>query len=339
MSLTNYPFPQAAQFLTAPEDHWKRMNFRGEVYEAAFYENLRTSLGDGGPDGMKLVAKGPFANPTQATSAYGFQSDNSGNCRYMDSGISLAEFDCMTVDVAEIHFYECTLTQHRANLRTLKAEAMRKIALLRLLFPQHRITCTVVCDSQGPASFFARLPGFKSRIFNPDLPDLIEIARNSRLLHQPPMECMMTLDSLNKRTTRISYLDEVRRRSLLLPRRHVLAEVRTRNLCADGLFPRLYWGRIAAGKLGDRIGPTKEPDVVVALNLESVTRPRIRYYHVDLRTNAVYETLATPRRIDSIKASRTEILEVNRNLPNLGIEDIEGLEAEIRGLTPAPTQG
>lgn len=329
MSLTDYSYPQASQFLREPSDHWKGMNFRGEVYEAAFYEFMRDSLVALGRDGLTLVAKGPFAPTPRTARALGFQHDNSGGCLYMDSGISLAEFDCMTIGAGRIQFYECTLTSHRENLKALKAESLRKISLLQTLFPNHAVTCIVVCDSAEIASPFAGLEGFETYLFDPDLPDLVSLARTSRLQPQALLPGMVPIDALNKQSARFSYLDEVARRSSLLPRRGVLAAIEKLDLCANGLFPRLYWGHVAAEDVAGRTGATADERVIVAINF-SEPRPKVRYYYIERRTNHVYEALVAPKRLNSYQASRAEILAVAQVLPNLSREDVEGLEAEIR---------
>ena len=130
------------------------MNFKGEVYEASFYEMMVANIGSSSEDNAKIISKGPYTPKNNKYLKTGFFCNKQGQCIYNSDRISMAEFDCIKIDEYSLLFYECTLTQKHENLRSLKKESIRKLKLLKKLFPNKNISCVVVSDNETTLNFW-----------------------------------------------------------------------------------------------------------------------------------------------------------------------------------------
>ena len=117
MQLNNYSYSHATYFLKNPTKPSNQMSFKGEVYEAAFYEcKVEASGKDNASESCNLIAKGPYVPKVKKFVSTGFFCDPKGSVIYNSKKISLAEFDCLEISNDSLFFYECTLTQKKAPI-------------------------------------------------------------------------------------------------------------------------------------------------------------------------------------------------------------------------------
>lgn len=91
------------------------MNFKGEVYEASFYEMMVTNVGRSSEGDVKIISKGPYTPKNNKYLKTGFFCDSLGRCIYNSDRISMGEFDCIKIDENSIFFTNVLL---RKSLKT-----------------------------------------------------------------------------------------------------------------------------------------------------------------------------------------------------------------------------
>lgn len=328
MNLHKYRYAHSKSYRENPDNHWKAMNFKGEVYEASFYEMMVTNIESSFEDNVKIISKGPYTPKNNKYLKTGFYCDNIGQCIYNSDSIAMAEFDCIKVDEYSLFFYECTLTQKRENLRSLKKESIRKSKLLKKLFPNKNILCVVVSDNDIALNFFKNENGFSTLHYVYEDIDLWDLASNSK---PESMSCgftMLSANSLNKKAIEFSYLEEFEQISSTLSKYGSLSSVEGDIISNDGLFERLYWGKVRSK---DFKGPDIEINsdfVIISINFKKI-KPKIRYYYVNNKDKSIYEALRKPKKLNGMKSSRSEIKKINERLPIRSASELEQLEKEI----------
>lgn len=328
MNLHKYRFSHSKNYRKGPGDHWKTMNFKGEVYEASFYEMMVTNIGNSSEDNAKIISKGPYTPKNNKHLKTGVFCDNLGRCIYNSDRISMAEFDCIKIDEYSLLFYECTLTQKRENLRSLKKEALRKSSLLRKLFPNKNILCVVVSDNEETLTFFKNENGFSTLHYVFEAIDLLELASNNKPESITSGFNMLSANSLNKQSTKFSYLEEFEKISTTLSRDGSLSSIEDDIISNDRLFERLYWGKVRSKELK---GPDVEFDsefLIISINFKTL-KPKIRYYYVDNQDKSVYEALSKPKKLNRMKSSRSEVMKISESLPIRSASELQQLEIEI----------
>jgi len=329
MQLNNYSYSNAGYFLKNPNSPLNHMSFKGEVYEAAFYEHkVQLSGNDNKSESCNLIAKGPYAPKIKKVVSTGFFCDPKGSVIYNSNQISLAEFDCLEISNDSLFFYECTLTQKPKSLRALEKEALRKITLLKRLFPSRKIVCTVVSDNEVTLRRFSRLEEFKTLMFPFPTVDIFDLAKNNQPKTKAPSPNMRPPNSINNLVTDFNYHREVEKFSLLLNKIPLLSieqDIRDSN----GVFERLYWGLIPTA---DYIPCNKKiysEHVIVSVNFSKINSPTLRYYFINQKNGSPYEVGNPPKKLNRFKNSRFELISLETKLAARPLEDLRKLEGEI----------
>ncbi len=304
-------------------------NFRGELYEAAFYEQWAATIAEHANPRLTLVAKGIYTPKTNTFLQDGFFCDGKGRCIYNSHGFSIAEFDAMTLCDRSLQFFECTLTQRPENLRTLKTEALKKHALLRQLFPDHVITCTIVSDNPTTLAPFKDLAGFTTQWFDAPAVDPLQVAQNLTPQSLTPLHRMRSANSLNKRAQPYDCLTAFKALSQQLFQAPSLSVIKHQLVNPEQLFQRLCWGKVAAAPLEPRLGEVKAEFVYVLINFKNKNAPQLRYYFFDKHGRNVYEVGSPPKKLRHQKVSRIELASVREQAPLRDINDLLGLEEEL----------
>jgi hypothetical protein len=329
MPLNNYSYSHASYFLKNPTKSSNHMSFKGEVYEAAFYEcKVEASGNDNASESCNLIAKGPYAPKVKKFVSTGFFCDPKGSVIYNSNKISLAEFDCLEISNDSLFFYECTLTQKPESLRILEKEALRKISLLKKLFPSRSIVCTVVSDNEITLRRFGRMKEFKTLIFPFPTVDLFDLARNSQQKAKAPSPNMRSPNSINNLVSKFDYHREVVQLSLLL-NRNSLFSIEKNIRDSNGVFERLYWGAIPAADYIPCNKKINSEHVIVSVNFSKINAPALRYYFFDKNNGSPYEVGNPPKKLSRFKNSRSELIALKTKLSARPLEDLRKLEGEI----------
>ncbi|MGS2743288.1 hypothetical protein ACU6TU_06780 [Halomonas sp. LS-001] len=329
MNLYKYQYSHSKSYKKDPENHAKKMNFRGEVYEASFYETMVANIESESENSIKIISKGPYAQKDNKYLSTGFFCDSFGRCIYNSDRISIAEFDCIKIDKYSLFFYECTLTQRAENLRALKKEARRKSKLLKKLFPNKDICCVVVSDNDLTLSFFKNESGCSIYKYAAENLDLIDLANNSRPEALAPALNMKSANSLNRISNDFTYLEEFKKISSVLFQHGSLSSVESDIISSDGLFERLYWGKVRTKDIKS-LDIKKDSDfIIISINFKNIKNPKIRYYYIDSKDGAIYEALNKPKKLNRMKSSRSEIIKISKSLPVRSVSELQNLESEI----------
>lgn len=328
MNLYKYRYSHSKSYKKAPNDHWKTMNFKGEVYEASFYEMMVTNIENSSNDNAKIISKGPYTPKKNRYLKTGFYCDNQGRFIYNSDRIAMAEFDCIKIDEYSLLFYECTLTQKPENLRSLKKESLRKSKLLKILFPQKNILCVVVSDNETSLNFFKNKSGFSTLHYEFEDIDLLDLASNSKPENITCEHAMLSANSLNDETIEFSYLEEFEKISSTLSKDGSLSSIEDDITSNDGLFERLYWGKVRAKDFKFQDIKLNSDFVIISINFKKA-KPKIRYYYINNKDKSIYEALNKPKKLNAIKSSRSEIMRINESLPIRTTSELLQLEMEI----------
>lgn len=289
MNLYKYSYSHSKSYINAPDDHWKTMNFKGEVYEASFFENIVANIDEHLSQERKLVLKGPYSPKSNKYKTTGFFCDKRGSILYNSNNISLAEFDCIELSIDLLLFYECTLTQKLGNLRTLKKEAVRKSTLLKRLFPEKKVICKVVSDNLFTLRYFDGIDGFSTLFYEPPSVCLDKLARENKPEKIDVHFGMVSANSLNKKIVEFDYIKEFQTLTSTLFKNKSLSSVEVELLSSNGLFPRVYWGKIRVESLGKEFLRGNSEYAIVSVNFSKINAPKIRYYFMGNKGESVYE--------------------------------------------------
>lgn len=329
MNLNKYSYRHQKAFIKDYLDHWKMMNFKGEVYEASFYEKEVKEIDNNCSGGVYLAAKGPYSSDSTGPIKRGFFNDKSGSLIFNSNSISLAEFDCLKISEKSINFYECTLTQKPENLRSLKAESLRKSEILKRLFPDKEIICTVVSDNEVTLGYFSRACEFKTLLH--ELPDvtLTEIEKNSKADKLPSCSAMISVGQLNKIITSFDYLNDLEKICSSIFSQNSILPIGHDVISGSGLFQRVYWGKIATQEVDSGINTGGAKEILISVNLSNIKEPKLRYYFTTDNGRSFYEALPTPKKLSHWKSSREELVRVYKKLPDRTSDDLRKLEGEL----------
>lgn len=329
MNLNKYSYNHQKAFVKDSLDHWKMMNFKGEVYEASFYEKEATEIDNNRSGGISLAAKGPYSPDSTGPIKRGFFNDKSGSLIFNSNSISLSEFDCLKISEIEINFYECTLTQKPENLRSLKAESLRKSELLKRLFPDKEIICTIVSDNEVTLDYFSRACKFKTLLHEFPGVALTEIAKNSKADKLPSSSAMISASQLNKIITNFDYLDDLEKICSSIFSQNSILPIEHNIISGNGLFQRVYWGKIATQEIDSSINTAGAKEVLISVNLSNIKAPKLRYYFTTDNGRSFYEALSTPKKLSHWKSSREELVRIYKKLPYRTKDDLRKLEGEL----------
>lgn len=330
MSLYKYSYSNSRNYLKNPTDHWKMMNFKGQVYEASFVEYIVINICKFSEIGLNVVAKGPYASKNSSKHiTTGFYCDSKGSILYNSNKISLAEFDCIVIGESEVFIYECTLSNTPTSVSKLRTEGYRKITLLEKLFPHKKVTCIVVSNELNMITEFKNMDGFDGLLYTMPLVDLPNLAKESKLGKIANNNKMTSTVSLNNDMVIFDYIQEFNAINLLLLRYSSFASIRERLLSYNGLFPRFYWGKLPAIYLGEDFTKVRSDYVIVAINFSNINSPVIRYYFLENKSNKVYECSKPDKALNKMKSSRAEIIKINDKIPEKTIAELEILKREI----------
>lgn len=327
-NLYKYKYKHIKPFIKDHINHHKMMNFKGEVYEASFYEAELRNAEIGREEEISIIAKGPYSQDRKPTKT-GFFNDQSDSLIFNSNSISLAEFDCLKIGKDTVRFYECTLTQKPENLRSLKSEALRKSAILKILFPTKKISCTVVSNNEATLEFFRKREEFN--VLHYELPqiNLVELAKNARIEKIPHNNKLTSASELNKIISSFDYLEEFEKICSTFFAHNSTSSVAQKIISSNGLYQRLYWGKIPTQYLDPGKKSSNSKDVIVSINLSSIRAPKLRYYFTDDNGRSFFESLPTPKKLNHWKSSRAELIRIHKKLPSRSKQDLEKLEHEL----------
>ncbi|WP_028112693.1 hypothetical protein [Ferrimonas kyonanensis] len=305
------------------------MNFKGEVYEASFLENMVGKINDLFESKRRIVSKGPYTPKNNKYKKTGFFCDQRGRILYNSNKISLAEFDCIEISENSLLFYECTLTQKSENLRVLKKEAIRKLTLLNRIFPGKKVVCKVVSDNPVTLKYFDGLDCFSTLFYGFPSVSLDKLARESRPERIGVHFGMVSANSLNNRMVEFDYIKEFQLFNSNLFKNKSLESIKIDLLSSKGLYPRLYWGKVRVDSLGDEFVGVKSEYTIVSVNFSKINSPKIRYYFIGKGKASVYEAFSPEKKLNKMKSSRAEITKIYSQLPERTIDDLKALKDEV----------
>ncbi len=328
MNIDKYNYSHAKSFILDPSCHYKMSNFKGEVYEASFFEKLIAESAGKSQD-YKLVAKGPYAPSGKNFIDTGFYCDPGGKLIYNSNRITMAEFDAMKFNDKSLLFFECTVTQNSGLLRTLKKEILRKITLLHKLFPDKCVTCTIVSDNNFTLNKFANCQGINTILYPHSEVDLLELAKTYN--PEKISRCGETVSAkyLNKIIVKYDYLTEFQNVSSTLFSTKTLSSVKDEVLSSNGLLQRLYWGKIDKEFFPYDVDAINAEQIIVSINFSNIKRPALRYYFIENKTKTPFEAKDTPKKLNRRKSSRTELLRICNKLPKRQMHELEELKNEL----------
>ena len=329
MNLYKQKYSHTKPFIKSPHILKYEMNFKGGVFEASFYESLINELKDEKKHSFRLVGKDSYAPKGKTFIKDGFFCDSFGKCIYNSNSLSMAEFDAIKVNDKSLIFYECTLTQKKENLRSANKDFDRKLTLLKFLFPNKKITCVVVSDNEETLRRFKYLEGYEILVYQMPNVDLLDIAKRSKYERISPPHMVMSANSLNKMSSNFNYLTEFIKLNSSLCNGGTLTSLKQKLLSNNGLFPRLYWGKVPSQQLIDVIGSVEADFIVISINLSNSNNPKLRYYFMQGK-RSVFEASSKPKLLGKRKSSLAEIKAIEKKLPGRTRLDLAQLEEEIK---------
>lgn len=328
MNLNKYNYKHIKTFIKDSADHHKMMNFKGEVYEASFYETVVHKAQSDCKNEIKIAAKGPYSKVC-ASVKRGFFNDKNGSLIFNSNSISLAEFDCLELSKDTIHFYECTLSQKPENLKTLRSEALRKTRILEIIFPNKEITCTIVSDNEKTLEYFRKAAGFHTLHHEFSEINLIELAKSTIAEKAPQNQALISANALNNKIAEFDYLKELESICSIIFEENSISQIAQKVILSRGLFQRLYWGKIPIEEFESTSNLLGSKEIIVSINFSNIRAPRLRYYFTNDEGRSFYELLPTPKKLSHWKSSRVELIRIHQNLPSRTKQDLEFLEHEL----------
>ncbi len=327
VNLPKYIYKNTKEFIRAPLNHHSMMNFKGEIYEASFYEAELEKLSNLSDKEFRIVAKGPYSTERDSTiTKTGFHTTKDGSLILYSNSIPLAEFDCLKIGENLVKFYECTLTQKPENLKVLQQKALRKTKLLKQFFPEKDIQCIIVGNSESTLKYFEKTAVFDTLHHTLPEVDLLGLAKNTK-----PQKIRTTLPlispkDLNKEITNFDYLQELTALCSSVFEDASILPVKEKIILSDGLFARLYWGKIITK---DYEVNNKSNEMIVAVNFLKINSPKIRYYFTKDNGQSFYEAASKPKKLNHWKSSRVELIKINSKLPIRTKQDFAKLTNEL----------
>jgi len=303
-------------------------NFKGEVYEASFFEKLIAEAVGKSQD-YKLVAKGPYASNGKNFIDTGFYCDPSGKLIYNSNRITMAEFDAMKFNDKSLLFFECTVTQNSGLLRTLKKEVLRKVTLLHKLFPDKSVTCTIVSDNDFTLNKFSNCEGIDTLFYPHPEVNLLELAKKYSPEKINTFGETVSAKYLNKIIVKYDYLAEFQHVSSTFFTEKTLSSVENEVLSSNGLFQRLYWGKMDKEFFPYDVDAINAEQIIVSINFSNIKRPALRYYFIDKKSKTPFEAKETPKKLNKRKSSRTELLRICNKLPKRQMHELLELKNEL----------
>ncbi|MFT5806742.1 MAG: hypothetical protein ACI9LG_001012 [Moritella dasanensis] len=328
MNIDKYNYSHAKSFIQDPNCHYKMSNFKGEVYEASFFEMLIAEAVGKSQD-YKLVAKGPYASNRKCFIDTGFYCDLGGKLIYNSNSITIAEFDAIKLNDKSLLFFECTVTQNSGLLRTLKKEVSRKITLLHKLFPDKCVNCTIVSDNDLTLNKFSNCEDINTLHYTPPEVDLLELAKTYSPEKTTTFGETVSAKYLNKIMVKYDYLTEFQNVSTTLFSKKTLSSVKDAVLSSNGLFQRLYWGKMDKAFFPYDVDTIDAEQIIISINFSNIKRPTLRYYFIENKSKAPFEAKDIPKKLNKRKSSRTELLRICNKLPKRQVHELKELKDEL----------
>lgn len=315
MSIHSYVYTHKNNFLKKPESSHAIGNFKGQVYEASFYEWLKDNVEflD-----MKLVAKPPYIKRTNRSD--GFYNSKDGSCCYSSRGIPLFEFDALCFSENSIVFYECFLSKWNKVKESHKRACKRKITFLRNIFPNHGIKCVVVSDKKENLECFDGLDGFEVHIHSEPKVDLNEIAIANKPQTLPLTSSMIDPNILTKVAKEFDYLSLQLKLAESFNKTMDIRDITQKIISHGEVVKRLHLGVIDAKLLSGKLDCQKIDYVILSLDFTDLIKPKLRYY---IYQKGVSELLHNKKAkvLNQYKASRKELLLLKEHLKFISIDE------------------
>jgi len=306
----------------------KWLDYVGSVYEAA-YNQKRIALSEADiNDGFKVAAKGPYGTKGHIR-PNGFNHDQKMQLVYYSNRITLSEFDSFEIKPGHIRFYECTISGLESSLRSHLRSCLRKLRLLRTLFPNHKSECIIVSHNSNTLHYFKQKK-FKTEYFTIDNLDLASIARHNAPKSLPLRRGMIGIKELSRLANRFDYMHYFEKVTLTFAKQNSFEPIKEEITQKGSFIERLFWG----------ILPTKYVDLphiqeaadecAVAIKFNSPTTMELRYYYTDKISGASYHITQQKRtKLNVYKSSFHEYKRIKRELSLKGPEEFKQLLIEM----------
>ncbi|WP_105212985.1 hypothetical protein [Pseudoalteromonas sp. T1lg22] len=323
MSIHSYIYTHKKSFLNNPESNHSTENFRGQVYEASFYEWLKDNVEY---LNMKLVAKPPYIK--RASGNYGFLSSNDGSCCYYSRGVPLFEFDAICYSDKSIVFYECFISKWDKVKKSHKEACKRKIAFLKKIFPNHTIKCIVVSNNKENLDIFNGLDGVGTKIHPEPEINLKALAmeNNPRNLALTPN--MIKPHLLSQVAKKFDYLSLQLKISEGFNKNKNIKDTTQQIISFGEVVKRLHLGLLEGKSLKEDLNCKETEKVVLSLDFNDIKKPNLRYY---IYENGVSELRPNkkPKILNRYKASRKELLLLKEEIKSISINDYKEIYSAL----------
>ncbi len=296
----------------------------GQVYEASFYEWLKKSSRC---SDFKLVAKRPYIKPKQIDT--GFHADKTGGLVYCSRGIPLCEFDAINYSSSSIVFYECFLSKWFKVRKSHEKSCFRKIYLLKTIFPEHDIKCTVVSDNDGTLQRFTDLDNFDTINYSLPEMDLIRLAKNNKPKQISSSSSIIPPGVLNEQALDFDYVSHQLRFSEELYQGKSIGQIAMGIMSIGELIKRVYLGKISAGDLREKINVNKSESIVVAIDFTLNSSPKFRYYTFNKDVTEVFIGAKKPKILNHNKANRKELLKYWGIIKSMTLKKYQRVKSEL----------
>lgn len=186
----------------------------------------------------------------------------------------------------------------------------------------------MVSDNEIALNYFKNESGFSTFHYVLEDVDLLDLASN---IKPQSMACgfnMLSAKILNRKATEFSYLEEFDKISSTLFADGSLSSIEDDIILNDGLFERLYWGKVRTEDIKGHCIKYNSDFLIVSINFKTI-KPKIRYYYLDTKDKSIYEALNKPKKLNRLKSSRSEIMKISKNLPIRSASELQQLEIEI----------
>ncbi|MCQ8866358.1 MULTISPECIES: hypothetical protein [Vibrio] len=273
MSIYSYIYTHKKNFLKNPNDSHSIGNFRGQVYEASFYEWLKDNVEC---LNMKLVAKHPYTTKTNTKD--GFYSTKEGSCCYFSRGVRLFEFDALCFSTNSIVFYECFLSKWDHVKKSHRTDCKRKITFLRNLFPSHAIKCVVVSDKEENLDVFCEGDGFEAHIYAEPKVDLNAIAKENKPQKLSQTFSMIDPNLVNQVAQKFDFLSLQLKLAKSFNKTKDIQDITKQVISYGEVIKRIYIGAIDAKLLNVKLDCKETDHVILSLDFSKIVKPTLRYY-------------------------------------------------------------
>ena len=315
MSINSYIYTHKKNYLKNPENSQAIGNFRGQVYEASFYEWLKDNVNY---PNMKLVAKSPYIKRVNVND--GFYNSKDGSCCYSSCGVTLFEFDALCCSENLITFYECFLSKSSQNIKSHENTCKRKTTFLQKIFPNHTIKCIFVSNINENLDLFGVLDGIELLVYPEPEVDLKKIAIKNKPKELTLTSNMIEPEKVTQIAKRFDYISLQMELAESFNKSKNIQDITQQIISYGEVVKRLHIGAIDASFLKEEFNFKGMGSVILSLDFTNIIKPTLRYY---IYQNGVSELKLNkkPKILDQYKASRKELLLLKKKIKPISNSD------------------